>query len=444
MQTVNDFERGFGDNDGPPLVELFTKPQFDLIHSTARYPAMVAGFGAGKTESLVKRALRLKFAYPENDIAYYLPTYDLVNTIAFPRFEDALAAYGMVEGEDFKTVKSQTPMIRIYGGGKIIFRTMDRPGRIVGYEVADSLVDELDTLKEKDAADVWRRILSRNRQKKADGTDNTVAVGTTPEGFRFVYDRWKKNPPSDQYVIIKASTYSNARNLPDNYIPDLIADYPDNLIMAYLEGEFVNLTSGSVYPNYDRKDNASVEKVLPGEPLHIGMDFNVGKMAAVVFVQRQHQQPLGICPHAVAEIMGVLDTPAMIKAIKARFPNHAIFIYPDASGDSRKSQNASTSDLALLRQAGFNVLNNPANPAVKDRVLSMNIMLAGCSRGKLFVNEIACPLFAEALEKQAYNDKGEPDKTTGLDHPNDAGGYFICYRYPVLDGRVVKAKIGGI
>lgn len=436
-------ERGIGDNGGPPLVELFTKPQHALIWSSARFPAMVAGFGAGKTEALTKRALRLKFLYPEQNIAYYLPTYDLVNTIAFPRFEDALAFYGMVEGEDYKTVKSGTPMIKIYGGGNIIFRTMDRPGRIVGYEVADSFVDELDTLKEKDAAEVWRRIMSRNRQKKPDGSDNTIAVGTTPEGFKFVYDRWKKNPPSEQYQIIKASTYSNARNLPENYIPDLIADYPDNLILAYLEGEFVNLTSGSVYPNYDRVANGSTEKENPGEALHIGMDFNVGKMAAVVFVGRQAITGM-INPHAVAEIMGVLDTPAMIKAIKARFPNHAIFIYPDASGDARKSNNASTSDIALLQQAGFNVLFNAANPAVKDRVLAMNIMLGGCSRGKLFVNEVACPLFAEALEKQAYNDKGEPDKTSGLDHPNDAGGYFINYRFPVLNGRVHKVKIGGV
>lgn len=442
---LDEAERGIGDNGGPPLeplVELFTKPQFELIHSPARYPAMVAGFGAGKTEGLIKRALRLKFAYPTCNIAYYLPTYDLVNTIAFPRFEEALANYGLIEGEDYKTVKNNTPRITIIGGGSIIFRTMDRPGRIVGYEVADSLVDELDTLKEKDAADVWRRILSRNRQKKPDGSDNTVAVGTTPEGFRFVYERWKRNPPSSEYVIIKASTYSNKRNLPDNYIADLLADYPPQLIAAYLDGEFVNLTSGSVYPNYDRVANGSTETVKPGEALHIGMDFNVGKMAGIVFVGRQADGKLN--PHAVAEIMNVLDTPAMIKAIKARFPNHAIFVYPDASGDSRKTNNASTSDIALLQQAGFNVLNNASNPAVKDRVIAMNVMLAGCSRGKLFVNEAACPMFAEALEKQAYNDKGEPDKTTGLDHPNDAGGYFVSYRYPVIDGRLVKVKIGGV
>jgi hypothetical protein len=417
---------------------LLTGPQYDLVTSNKRYPAMVAGFGAGKTEGLVIRALSLKFQYPENDIAYYLPTYDLVNTIAFPRFEELLPQYGFEYGKDFTTIKNQTPLLKIKGYGKIILRTMDRPQRIIGYEVGDSLVDELDTLKHDDAKMVWQKIMARNRQKKPGGAQNTIAVGTTPEGFKFVYEQWKNKPPNEQYQIIKASTYSNAHNLPADYIPDLIANYPTNLIQAYIDGEFVNLTAGSVYPNYDRIRNRSTEVVKPGEALHVGMDFNVNQMAAVCFGQRDGN------PHAIAELVGLLDTPAMITALRLRFPNNGIYVYPDASGDNRKSQKASETDIALLRQANFIVLNNPANPRVRDRVLSMNIMLAGGPRGKLYVNDSACPAFADALEKQAYDKNGEPDKQSGQDHPNDAGGYFIHYRYPVIDGRVVKSKVGGV
>jgi hypothetical protein len=433
--------RGIGDNGGPelePLTVEFSKPQFQLLTTTARYPAMVAGFGAGKTAALIARALALKFAYPENDIAYYLPTYDLVTTIAFPRFEEALAEYGYEYGVDYTTVRNQTPKIKIIDGGDIIFRTMDRPQRIVGYEVADSLVDELDTLKTEDARLVWQKILSRNRQKKRDGDPNTIAVGTTPEGFRFVYERWKKAPPNDQYQIIKASTYSNQKNLPTDYISDLLADYPTNLIAAYLDGEFINLTSGAVYSEFDRALNACASTIMPGEPLHIGMDFNVGKMAAVVFVQRGGE------PHAVAEFTGLLDTPAMIQAIKRRFVNHAIFVYPDASGAARKSANASVSDIALLEQAGFTVLVNGANPGVKDRIIAVNRMIHAGGKRRLKINVDLCPAFTETLEKQAYDKNGEPDKTSGLDHSGDAGGYFICFRFPVISGRVQKIKVGGV
>jgi hypothetical protein len=426
-------------NDPEQCLEIgLTKPQFRLVTTTSQFPAMVAGFGAGKTNALMKRCLMLKFKYPTCNVAYYLPTYDLVRTIAFPRFQEELAAMGLEEKLDYSIVQSPTPMIKIFGAGQIILRTMDNPARIVGYEVADSFIDELDTLKEDDAKLNWQKILARNRQKKPDGSKNTIAVGTTPEGFRFVYQRWKKEPPSAEYELIKASTYSNQMHLPDDYIANLQADYPTNLIAAYLEGEFVNLTSGAVYPEYDRVLNRSTEVVRPGEPLHIGMDFNVGKMSAIVFVQRDGD------PHAVDELVGLLDTPNMIAAMKRKFPNHAIYVYPDASGGARKSNNASVSDLALLRQAKFNVMVNTKNPFVKDRVLSMNRMINVNGRRRLRVNDATCPSFAEGLEKQAYDKNGEPDKTSGFDHGNDAGGYFICFRFPVANGRVVKAKIGGV
>ncbi len=424
--------------DGPIIPIDLTDPQFALVTTKRRYPAMVAGFGAGKTEALIVRALMIKFEYPETNIGYYLPTYDLVNSIAFPRFEEALANWGLTFGEDYTTIKNQTPKIKLKGMGEIIFRTMDRPSRIVGYEVGDSLVDELDTLKTEDARLVWQKILSRNRQKKRGGEPNTIAVGTTPEGFRFVYERWKQKPPSEEYELIKASTYSNAANLPADYIQDLLNDYPSNLIAAYLDGEFVNLTSGAVYPEFDRVLNGTKERINPSEPLHIGMDFNVGNMAAVTFVSRNYE------PFALDEIMKVLDTPAMILAIKRKYPNHAIYVYPDASGANRKSNNASESDIALLNAAGFNVLNNPANPFVKDRVLAVNRMIRSGGTRRMKVNVETCPSFTEALEKQAYDKNGEPDKTTGLDHPTDAGGYFINYRFPVVNRKVVKAKIGGI
>ena len=61
------------------------------------------------------------------------------------------------------------------------------------------------------------------------------------------------------------------------------------MLKAYLDGEFVNLNSGGVYPDFDRELNKSKETIKPREVLHIGMDFNVLKMAAVVHVLRDGQ-----------------------------------------------------------------------------------------------------------------------------------------------------------
>ena len=200
----------------------------------------------------------------------------------------------------------------------------------------------------------------------------------------------------------------------------------------------VNLTAGSVYAEFDRALNGCTTMIQTSEPLHIGMDFNVGKMSAVVFVLRDGE------PHAVDELTGILDTPAVIAAIKQRYQGHAIFVYPDASGASRKSNNASESDISLLRNARFTVLVVPSNPAVKDRVLALNQMIHSEGVRRLKVNVDACPAFVEGLEKQAYDKNGEPDKTSGLDHVNDAGGYFIFYRYPVRGRALRKLSLGGI
>lgn len=409
-----------------------TRPQYDFVSAPEQFPAMVAGFGSGKSHAAIWRTLYLKRAYPACDVAYYLPTYDLVSRMALPRFEETLEGIGA----SFKINKNDS-LVSIQNCGSIILRTMDNPARIVAYEVADSICDELDTLPTEKARDVWNKVIARNRQKKPDGSLNTVGVATTPEGFRFVYERWKKNP-APGYRLIKASTYSNAANLPDGYIDSLRASYPSNLLAAYLDGEFVNLTAGSVYAEFDRALNATRETIRTSEPLHIGLDFNVGQMAAVVFVMRDGD------PHAVDELTGLLDTPAMIAAIKSRYPGHAVFVYPDASGGGRRSNNASESDIALLRAARFTVLAPSANPPVKNRVLAMNQLIHSEGVRRLKVNPDTCPAFTEALEKQAYDKNGEPDKTTGHDHANDAGGYFIHYKFPIVSRTIRPLKIGGI
>lgn len=406
-----------------------TGPQWDFVHCPAQFPALVAGFGAGKTHAAVWRAIDRKLRYPKQSVAYYLPTYDLVRTICFPRFAEVLDTTGL----PYKVNKTAAE-IDIAGMGTILFRTMDTPERIVGFEVADSLVDELDTLPTDKARDVWNKIIARNRQKKPDGSLNTVAVATTPEGFRFVWERWVRDP-APGYEIIKATTLSNAKNLPQGYVDSLRNTYPEALLAAYTDGEFVNLTAGSVYASFNRARCATFETISPDEQLHVGMDFNVSQMAAVVCVQRQGKLL------ALDELTGVFDTPAMIALLKQRFPGRRIYVYPDASGGGRKTTDASVSDLALLRQAGFSVLANAANPAVRDRVLAVNRAL---ERSEVLVNPDRCPSLVEALEKQAYTKNGEPDKTGGLDHVIDAAGYCIAYKFPVVRQSASRLQVVGL
>lgn len=394
-----------------------TKPQTALVNSTAKFPAMVAGFGAGKTQALTFRALRLIFSNG-GDVAYYLPNYPLVRTIAYPRFQQALDDLGV----PYDLNRSEH-VLRV-NNKQIIFRTMENPDTIVGYEVGDSLVDELDTLPTQKASEVWNKIIARNRQKKPDGTQNTVAVGTTPEGFRFVYDKWMKNR-TESYELIKAPTYSNP-HLPAGYVDSLRETYPSNLLNAYIEGEFVNLAAGSVYVNYDRELNNSKIEANTSETLHIGMDFNVNNMSAAIHVMRDGKA------YAVDEIIGGQDTPAVIKIIKNRYPNNPVIVYPDASGGSTNTTNAGTSDIILLKNANFSVNAPKANGRVRDRVSAVNMALCNNDGQRLYyVNVDKCPNIALGLEQQAYDKNGEPDKRAGFDHLNDAVGYFVVRKMPI-------------
>jgi phage terminase large subunit-like protein len=375
------------------------------------FPCFVGGFGSGKTTAAMARAMALKAHCRSQDVAYYLPTYTLIEDIAFQRFPELCERKGWA----YKLNK-QSAVMEFPDAGRLLFRNMEQPHRIVGYEVAHSIVDELDIMAVDKARDAWNKIIARNRQKC--GMKNSVSVATTPEGFRFVYERWVKKP-APGYVLYRAKTMDNAEHLPEGYIDNLRNSYPSNLLAAY------------VYAEFDRALNTTTETIQTSEPLHVGMDFNVGKMSAVVFVLRD-----GL-PHAVDEITGVLDTPAMIAAIKSRYQGHAIHVYPDASGNSRKSNNASESDISLLRAARFTVLVATTNPAV-------NQMIHSEGERKLKVNVDRCPSLVEGLEKQAYDKNGEPDKTSGLDHVNDAAGYFIFYRYPVKGRAMRRLSIGGI
>ena len=380
---------------------------------------MVAGFAAGKTEAAIMRSVFGLLANPGFNRGFYEPTYDLIRMIAWPRFEAFLSDANI----PYKLHKSPINQISVPGYGNIFFRSMDNPTRIVGYEHADADIDELDTLKKDDAAYVWRQVIARNRQKKPTG-QNTVGVTTTPEGFRFVYDTWKKDAKAG-YEIIQAPTRSNPY-LPDGYIESLQDIYPAQLLSAYLEGNFVNLTSGTVYASYNRTAHDSKETIKPGEPLFIGCDFNVTKQAATVYVQRDG----GKVWHAVNELVNMYDTPEMVRIIQGRWQSqgHKIYIYPDASGGSRKSVNASISDIALLEQAAFVVRSKSSNPAVKDRVMSTN---AAFEAGRLRVNATACTNVATCFEQQSYKN-GEPDKSSGDDHQNDASTYPIVYEMPIV------------
>ncbi|MFY5845798.1 terminase large subunit domain-containing protein [Acinetobacter baumannii] len=426
----------------PNINPTLNVPQANFLQMEKKFRAFVAGFGSGKTWVGCSSLCNKAWEFPKVPLGYFAPTYPQIRDIFFPTIEEVAFDWGL-KTKVYETNKE----VDIYYGRQyrttIICRSMEKPATIVGFKIGHALIDELDVMAKVKAQQAWRKIIARMRYKQA-GLLNGIDVATTPEGFKFTYEQFVKEANKSEakrklYGMIQASTYDNEANLPDDYISSLYESYPPQLISAYLRGQFVNLTSGAVYPDFDRVLNHTDEEIKKGEPLLIGMDFNVLKMAAVVYVIREGK------PRALDELVGVRDTPTMCQLINERFPDHDITVIPDASGQATSSKNFSESDHAILKKNGFKVEVNGVNPGIKDRITAVNAQILNAEGERhLKVNTNKCPNFMATLEQQVYDDFGMPDKSAGLDHVGDAGGYPIAKRFPIIIQKVFKQrKIAG-
>jgi len=425
-------------------------PQFEFLTSEKKHTGFVAGFGSGKSFIGTLKTLLKVIDTNIPKVAYYLPTYGDIRDIAFDGFPTVCEMLGY----KYKLNKSDKEFTIFNANGTVkgivMFRNMSEPESIVGYQVGYSLIDETDILKQEIMDKAFKKILGRNRlivpvedeeiiaeyalnevvpngvyfhkSRKILCYINSIDVAGTPEGFKWFYTRFVKNS-TDKDLLIKASTYSNMENLPDDFIETLAEQYPPELFEAYVKGEFVNIASGVVYSYFNRKTHHTDNEIEPKENLFIGQDFNVGGCCGRVVVIRKGK-PMLLDEYCVN------DTESIITHLKNAYSGHRIVITPDASSDSNKT-NSSKTDLQLLKDAGFMIDAPKANPRIKNRVNTVNNMFY---RNELLVNTNKCPKSTEALEQQAYDKNGDPEKFAGadtVDDSNDALGYIIYRKFGI-------------
>ena len=381
-----------------------------------------AGYGAGKTRALCAKAVMMAAANQGFIGCVMEPTGPLIRDIWQTDFESFLEAYEIPY--TFRASPLPEYMLHLPGGDtKILCRSFENWSRIIGLNLAWVLADEIDTVTPSIANKAFPKILGRLRS----GNVRQFGAASTPEGFRWMWntfgsDEAKARP--DRHLI-KMRTVDNP-HLPPDFIERLEANYDPSLLRAYLDGEFVNLTTGQVYDRFDRAKHVVSE--LPDtdrEPLRVGVDFNVGNMSAVIAVR------LGSSLLVIDEISGAHDTDALAQEVVRRYPNRRMYAYPDASGGNR-STNASQTDVQILESYGMSNQSPRANPPVRDRVAAVQALLEnGKGQVRLQVAE-RCKRVIECLELQCYTDKAEPDKDAGFDHMNDALGYLVWREFNPL------------
>jgi hypothetical protein len=381
-----------------------------------------AGYGAGKTRALCAKAVMLA-AVNQGFIGCVMePTGPLIRDIWQTDFEAFLEAYDIPY--TFRASPLPEYMLHLPGGDtKILCRSFENWSRIIGLNLAWVLADEIDTVTPSIANKAFPKILGRLRS----GNVRQFGAASTPEGFRWMWNTFgsddAKQRPDRQ--LIKMRTADNP-HLPPDFIERLQANYDPSLLRAYLDGEFVNLTTGQVYDRFNRaKHVAATVPDVAREPIRVGIDFNVGNMSAVIAVR------LGNGLLVIDEIAGAHDTDALAQEIRRRHPQQQIYVYPDASGGSR-STNASQTDIQILESYGMSNQSPRSNPPVRDRVSAVQALLEnGKGQVRLQVAQ-GCRRVIECLELQCYSDKGEPDKDAGFDHMNDALGYLVWREFNPL------------
>lgn len=345
------------------------------------------------------------------------PTHDMLRNIFIPEMINALEEWGI----KYKLNKAISTFFLYIDGieTKIICMSMENYERLVGINASWAVMDEVDTSKSDIAEKAYNKILGRIRT----GNVRQLCIFSSPEGFSFLYKCFVKEIDKGNKRLIKARTLDN-KYLPQDFIDTLKSQYPENLLQAYLNGEFVNLNSGTIYSYFNRETHHSNEDYKDRETIYVSQDFNYLGCISIVYVKRNGFDV------AIDEIISN-DTKSIIANIKNRYPDSHVCIYPDASGNAHKTS-SSTTDIQMLRQAGFTVYVNNSNPSVRDRINITNNLF---DKQKVKVNTNKCPKFTESLEQHSYDEKtGEPCKYSGgatVDDFTDGGTYYLAYEYPM-------------
>jgi hypothetical protein len=343
---------------------------------------------------------------------------------------------------------------------QILLSGYDTPEKNRGIHVHGMVLDEAQSCP----INVWAKILAPTLVQN-NGWVIMIGTPNGPQGL--FYNTWvsgNATAPTDPITgLPKRKVWTTITRTVDD-TGEIDQDEMDALKESLTESDvqqeyycsFEAAVNNRVYYNFDTSVDPRViggKLRLPhrrhlfdrGGDLYIGLDFNVGKMVAII----------GQKWNNTLEIIGEIvltdcTTDDMCVAIKHNYPGRRIFICPDASGSGRTTQTTDTNH-SLLRQHGFKILTPKKNPAVSDRISAVNVLLQNANgERRLFVNN--SPIIVEeraadpcletgrTLRLHQKNSAGIPDKKSGLDHAGDALGYLVYQTFPIQAPAFYKRK----
>jgi hypothetical protein len=392
-----------------------TKPQSEIFCSPSRFRAVVAGRRFGKTFLSTGEILRAAIGGSNRNCWYVAPTYGAAKEIAWDMLIQTIP-------EEYIQKTNETALtIKLINGSVISLKGAEKPNNLRGRALDFVVLDEFADMRPEAWNEVLRPSLSDRHTEES--PTRALFIGT-PKGRNHFYDIWASGLDGAEGWDSFQYTTLQGGNVPQAEIEQARSDLDERTFNQEYCAEFVTY-SGLIYYAFSRE--LSVINIDDNNgTLHIGMDFNLDPMSAVICLR--HGQDL----LAIDEIvMFGSNTDEMVAEIKDRYPNRHIIIYPDPASRQRKTSAGGRTDLSILQNAGFSVKVKKQHPLVRDRINAVNSrLLSGDGNRHLFVSP-KCKQTIKSLERQTYKEGTSIPNKDGTDHMNDALGYLVEYLFPI-------------
>ena len=258
--------------------------QADFITDTkTRHTGFVGGLGSGKTWSGAVKTILYALGNANCLILVCAPTYRQLRDSTMREFFQILPE-ALVQNFN----KSEYELM-MKNGTEILFRSLDNYDSIRGIQAAFIWIDEGNLISLK----AWRVVVGRLRQPNF---PHRSAITTTPRGKtdNWLYDEYVVKPANNEKLgrqrrTFHAKTRDNIEHIGEEYIEDLEATYTGEFRLQELEGQFVDIIEGRVYPQFERTYHVDFfGEALVFEdhlPLYGFWDYGIGDEGALWVAQ---------------------------------------------------------------------------------------------------------------------------------------------------------------
>lgn len=379
--------------------------QMAFLQLTCQYGLLRGGLGAGKTFTICMWAVMKAIQHPGSAGLLAANSYKQLNKATLKTALTILSDLGI----KYRHNKHEQ-IVYLENGSYWYLYSLENYDDLRGIEVSYAIVDELGYSHQL----AWNTLIARVR---ATGYGpNQVRAASTPNGFNFMYELFAGPERHVSYQEVYADPRLN-HHLPEGYLDSLQANYSPLYYKQEVLGQYVATKTGRMYYAFNRDQHVFDAEVphLMRVPAAGGVDFNVHPLTA----------NLGWLLNGYYTIREQVylensNTFELAETLKTSKINPKV-LYPDAAGRQRKSS-ASQTDHDILRNEGFELRFHAKNPAVKDRINTVNWLF---SRDRIKVHA-SCVDLIEDLEKMAWD---TTDPMRG--HSADGLGYWTHYETPM-------------